>query len=401
MFITATLTIVSSLSMAADFSPQDSSPVHPDWRQQTAFDAGNKLGGCAIGDFDPSRPGNEIAVVTGDGRVIEVFRDGERESGWGHEVLGALPGEPIQCAVGDLLPDRPGLELVTAGVARGVEDDPGPGLAVLWWFTGDSPRAGGSEEQPGISMRWSFAKLFEDGALIHAVAIGDVDPERAGNEVVLAGFSGVVNVVSGLDLATDGSLSIHSEAYTLPGGDSESAVGNVKGAAVGLGGAVLACDDGALLALRKRGTGWALDELARWKDAPLARVMTDADGVLVCSNDGVLRYRQVLRGGAVSSTANAVRREDRLRGAVIADLDPTRPGNEWATAGYDGGVYVVNLTEGVRDEHGLRVIASSDFAVARDDDKFHHLAAGDLPGLGTCLVAVGYSGRVIVVSRVK
>jgi len=379
MYLTAILSIAPALP-----APQPPSSLHSEWRQQTAFEAGNKLGGCAVGDFDPRRPGEEIAVVAGDGRVIEVYRDEEAKSGWGHEVLGELSGEMIQCALGDLLPEQEGLELVTVGVARGREDGSAPGLAVLWYYAADAER-------------WISRPLLGDEALFHAVAIGDIDPDRPGKEVVLGGFSGVVHVGGGFDLSQQELGSWVHRPLAAEG--SERAAGNVKGAACGLGGAVLACDDGALLALRKRDGVWAIDELARWKDSPLARVAVDADGALVCSNDGVLRYRQVLHGGGVSSTTNAARREGRLRGAVIADLDPTRPGDEWATAGYDGRVYIVSLTEMDRDEHGLRRIASTDLPVARDDDKFHHLAAGTLPGLGTCLVAVGYSGRVIVVSR--
>lgn len=371
----------ASLVLSACAAPQEPPHVHPDWLQETAFEAEGKLGGCAVGDFDPSRPGSEIAVVAGDGRVIEVYADPESETGWGHVVLGELPGEAIQCALGDLLPDRPGLELVTVGVAEGTEDDGGAGLAVLW-----RPGADGDA--------WTAEPLLEDSALIHAVAIGDVDPARDGNEVLLAGFSGVVHV-GGFD--AEGAVA-WEERSLAPDGPAEP-WGNAKGAAVGLGGAVLACDSGALVRLARRDGAWTLDELARWDDAPLARVAADADGVLVCANDGVLRYRQVAAGGAVSSTTNAARVEDRLRGAVIADLDPTRAGDEWATADYDGFVHLVRLWERERDVHGLRHLGTSDVRIAADDDKFHHLAAGVLGERGTCLVAVGYSGRVIVVSR--
>jgi hypothetical protein len=105
--------------------------------------------------------------------------------------------------------------------------------------------------------------------------------------------------------------------------------------------------------------------------------------VLFCGNDGVLRLWQ---DGAVRELYAST---ERLRGAVIADLDPSRPGIEYATAGYDGRVVVVS-------EEDSTLTAT---VVGRDAERFHHLAVGDLPGLGTCLVACGYGGRVIVVGH--
>ena len=82
---------------------------------------------------------------------------------------------------------------------------------------------------------------------------------------------------------------------------------------------------------------------------------------------------------------------------MIADVDPEAPGPELATAGYDGIVRVLRVRDLGRDERGLRQLDAEVLEVARDDDKLHHLAGGELPELGACLVAVGYSGRVVVV----
>ncbi len=35
------------------------------WRTEIAFETSDKLGGCAIGDLDPTRAGNEVAIVSG------------------------------------------------------------------------------------------------------------------------------------------------------------------------------------------------------------------------------------------------------------------------------------------------------------------------------------------------
>ena len=71
--------------------------------------------------------------------------------------------------------------------------------------------------------------------------------------------------------------------------------------------------------------------------------------------------------------------------------------DEMATVGYDGLIYVVTHE---RDPDGAGFIVTRT-PVGRDSDRFHHLAAGPIRGLGHVLVACGYSGRVIVVDAVE
>lgn len=320
------------------------------WWQETAADLGGKLGGCVVADLDPALPGNEIAVVAGDGGVHLLWRDGHR---WRHRRPHNTEGESIQCVAGELLPQQAGEELVALGVATGGEDDGGPGRATAMGITAD---------------RETWLKpLIESEALIHAGAMGDLDPGNPGEELAYGGFFGEARLIGGQGTPT--------VLGPLPG--------NAKGAAVGLGGVVFACDDGSLVLFRRGGAGWRSEVLTRAPDA-LARVDATAEQVLFCANDGGLRLWQ---GG---STRLLHRSGDRLRGAVIADLDPAAPGPEYATAGYDGRIVVVR-DAGARNP---RVTV-----VGRDPERFHHLAAGVLPGLGPCLVACGYGGRVVVVGR--
>lgn len=328
------------------------------WWSETALQIDATLGGCAIGDIDPRHAGNEIAVVAADGRVLCVRRDG---AGWSHELVAQLPGEQIQCAVGDILP-HPGDELVTVGVAEGGEDDGGAGVA---WVFGRGPDG------------WWRHELLHDEALLHAVAIGDVDPVREGAEVVLAGFSREIHL-----LVRDGGGHALTSAEGLPG--------NAKGAAVGLGGAVIACDDGSLVSVLFGGGQILGAQVLETYPAPLARVAASGSRVLVCANDGRLR----LWDGEVTTTF--YESADRLRGAVLAELDPRREGVEMATAGYDGRISLLWLD---RDDPGGP--RAQVLEVARDVDRLHHLTAGELPGLGVCLVACGYSGRVTVAGRLK
>ncbi|MCA8949998.1 MAG: hypothetical protein KDE27_10880, partial [Planctomycetes bacterium] len=82
------------------------------------------------------------------------------------------------------------------------------------------------------------------------------------------------------------------------------------------------------------------------------------------------------------------REDDRLRGAVLGDLDPTRPGREAVTAGYT---------------HRLTVLASAPGGwhpvfVHQDSDTLHHVAKGEFDGDPATaeIVAVGFSGNVTV-----
>lgn len=323
----------------------------PRWLQEVALEHGVKLGGCTVGDVDPRQEGLEIAVTTAEGEVVVVSRD---DDGWRHEVAVKLPGEMIQCDAGELDPELPGEELVCVGMARGPEGSGGPGAAYL------VRREGGA---------WTAELIQEDAGLVHAVCIGDLDPARAGHELLIAGFSQRARVM----------------VRRRGGWQRLASVGlpaNAKGAAAARGGAVVGCDDGSLVAVHRTAQGWQADTLERFPD-PLARLAGRGEHVLVCGNGGRLRLL------AEGETTVLHREDDRLRGAVFAELLPGAGGLEAATAGYSG-VITVAWREG-GTWHTT--------AVGRDADRFHHLAAGELPDLGVCLVACGYGGRVVVVHR--
>ena len=146
-----------------DTGPTDGSPEGGDapvsWGATIAFEAGQKLGGCAVGDVDPAHPGNEILAVAASGDVYVVRHDAE---GWHGEVVATAGGEMIGCAIGDADPARPGLEAVVGGMRAGGEDSGGMGAAHLLYRGDDG---------------WHLEPIFEDAALVHGVCIGDVDPD--------------------------------------------------------------------------------------------------------------------------------------------------------------------------------------------------------------------------------
>ena len=327
------------------------------WNVEVAFEQDAKLGGCAVGNFDPDRPGNEIAVVNERGEVWMLWRADRR---WESELVMRRPGELIQVAAGDLDPDHPGEELVAVGMQSGTEDSGGAGAAVLAWREGDG---------------WRERELASDDALLHAVAVGEIDPTRPGPEVVVAGYSRSVHV------------------GWLEGGNFESTVvaelpGPAKGVALERGAMVFACEDGSVVRVTRRGGEWASEVVASFAD-PQARIDAYDGALLVCDNGGYLRLVEPEPGGAEPRVTVVHKSPDRLRGAVFSGLDPAAEGIELATAGYDGWIVVVR-----RAGRGFRT-----YEIAHDTDRLHSLASGELPEVGPALVACGYSGRVLVVSR--
>ena len=359
------------------------------WVMQVAYDGQTRINGVACGELDPDAPGDEIASVDRSGRMrvlrwtgteFEEAFDATRIPVVGEVGLDVPGGELVQVAVGDLDGNSPGDEIVAVGMARGGEDDGGPGLVRYFARTG--------EEDSWVERR------FVTPALVHAIAIGDLQPDRVGDEFVFAGFFGTA-LIGYVDAST-GALLIDETGAAHQGG--------AKGACTMPNGFVLACDNGETVRYRRAQSGWERGRVVQ-HGAPLARIaqFEDTDAFAVCANDGTFRLWQGVGGGAI--TTFFVRAENRLRGAIIHDVDPKSPGVEAATAGYDGEIRVVRLNEetpagevpeGGRENAPLQ-LSTSATSVARDTAKIHHLAVGDFAGIGTALVSCGYSGDVLVV----
>ncbi len=323
----------------------------PRFTAQVLLETGTKLGGCAIGDLDPAHAGNEIAVVASDGSVLVLHRVDGR---WEHERAADFEGEMIQCAVGDADPAHAGLELVAVGMKSGGEDSGGEGAAHV-------VRKG--------ERGWQSELVTHDAALIHGVAIGDVVPERAGDEVVTVGYGGRARVFG---RGADGWQELGSAPL-------ES---NAKTAVVWGGGVAIACTDGTIRMLEHENGAWTTRVIDRAQGGQ-ARISSGGGRLIVARDDGALALVE-------DGTHTDVHVEsDKLRGAVLADLDPAAEGLEAATAGYGAAVTVLH-------PEGKSWRART---VYTDTDRFHHLAAGDLgaPDGAASLVAVGYSGRVILI----
>ena len=361
--------------------PLDSGPIsspavlHASYAIVPALESDVRVNGVATGDLDPSVPGQEIVAVDLLGRVHIATREGD---GFRHDMIATTGGELVQVAVGDLVPSIPGDEIVAVGAESGTEDDPGPG-AVRIYHRGK----GGWQETTYLAP-----------SLVHAIAIG---PLRNGEapSLVCAGFFQQA-LIGTMSPTGDGGVRLQMAALDLP------PVGNAKGLALTEAGFVMACDDGHTVEFVATPEGFSHRSPVP-HGSPLARIAYDSEiGVLICDNDGFLR---VFPLGDRPSSKILERAKQRLRGAVLVDIDPNNEGKEACSAGYDGFVRVVGLNRVEKkqlDLPGQPVSRGWDGDlryVARDSAKLHHLAAADIDGLGTCLVSCGYSGDVLLIYR--
>lgn len=360
MYSTARVALLVPLSLALTLAAcgGDPSDRKAAWSATIAFQAETKLGGCAVGDLDERHPGNEIVAVGADGRVYVTRPTTE---GWTTETVATLPGEMIQCAIGDADPTRPGNELVVVGMKAGAEDAGGKGAVHLVYRDGDG---------------WATEEMFEDEALVHGVGIGDLDRHRDGDEVVVTGFSRKTTMLT-------------RDAGAWQARSSKVLAGAGKNVLMLAGIALVANTSNTLVGLEVLGAGEPPRESQRLAlGASTARVGRGADHIVAACDDGSLRLTDFHEVAVIHQE------EQRLRGAVLGDLDPVVEGEEAATVGYGKELTVLYRGADWREPW-------TPVTLWRDTGALHHLAAGELraESPGPELVAVGYSGNVIVTSR--
>jgi hypothetical protein len=333
--------LVPVVLWACTASPPPGGP----WKSEIALEAGKKLGGCAVGDLDPRHPGNEIVAVAGDGSVYLAWRDG---NAWKNEVIYRAGGEMIQCAIGDVNPERPGNELIVVGMEKGGEEEGGAGAAHVVYRDEDG---------------WKGELVFRDKALIHGVCAAE-------GGAVMVGFSRMAHRLT----RNAGAWKVEPMGPLPADGKAALAFGDAV---------VVACNNGWLGGFEPTDHGWKTVDMDK-RPAGRSRLGSDGKRAIVADDDGTLSI-----AGPDGST-EIYRDSAKLRGAVLADLDPSRPGLEAATAGYSMKVTLLH-----RD--GEKWVPRT---LYEDTAGFHHLAAGDVDGRpGLELVACGYSGKLVVLTR--
>jgi len=158
----------------------------------------------------------------------------------------------------------------------------GQGVAVLVYRSGNE---------------WKHEVLLEDSALLHAACIGEFDPDHAGPEVFVAGYSLRAHVLSGA------------------GRSGIPLSGPGKAAVPFRGGVAVACKDGTIAHVKTSEGAWKTEELDRAPSGQ-SRIGCDGDRLIASRDDGVLA---IIEGGRRTE----IHKEDsKLRGAVFGDFDP-------------------------------------------------------------------------------
>lgn len=323
--------------------PQGAEAPAPTWTTRVLVQSTTRLGGCAVGELDAEAPGLEIAAVAQGGQCYVARRNARS---WSISTVYRAPGEMIQCTVGELDATGEGDEFVAVGMVEGSENDGAPGAA---WVLA---RRGG---------KWVPELALEAPRLLHAAVVVD-------GELFVGGFDQrLTRLVRGAEDWT------HEVVAELPGA--------AKSMVAALGGVAVACTDGSVVLVRREGGAWKSTTIDQ-RDSPRARLGAAGERLAVCDDDGTL---SILEGGRRKELFHSPMK---LRGAVLADLDPWRPGLEAATVGYSCELSVVSALDAE-----LPAVVTP-FV---DSAGLHHLVAANLdddPQLE--LVTCGHSGLLVL-----
>lgn len=215
------------------------------WSTQEIFHAEVGMD-AAIGDVNPSNPGNEIVITTEMGPTYEITPLPDEPGPWPTRVLwDDFENAGWRALIADVLPEQPGNEIVygtryTNRIMLSYEVDEAHEVEIL--FTGEatvpSPlmadvALGALEpstealEIVGVDSTgsvylvqhddetgWSGRTVWQDTAgALYAVVTGDFLPRCAGDEILVAGEAGLITLISrvnaGLpDLNCDGAVDV-------------------------------------------------------------------------------------------------------------------------------------------------------------------------------------------------
>jgi len=338
------------------------------WCGQTVLNDVKKFDGIAIGDADNDGI-NDIVGVGLSGKVMMASKIGGE---WQTRTVWESPGELIIPAIGDA--DNDGLnEIVVVGMVAGPEADTGAGQVAII---------------EGAGNYWTATRIHTDSLMIHGVAIGDIDPDHPGNEIVTGGFDHNMTLIWG-----SGSSWQYERMMTAEHKIRTVVIGDVDGD--GAGEVVAASKDNKVYLVEKDGASWKHQVVFTDPDAGEARCAfgdyTGNGNMDIVAGGDSSQLALATRSGDTWSGNIVWKDSDKLRGTWIGDVYDGRVGNEIITAGYSGNV-TMHFQESDVWKHTL---------VYHTDNRLHHVLIGEVdidhPGLE--IITTGYSNRVTVIAQ--
>jgi hypothetical protein len=251
-------------------------------------------------------------------------------------------------------------------MVEGTESSRGPGQAVLVWKDGE---------------RWSSRVIFQDDHLLHGVAIGDVSATQPGNEVVVCGFNHRVQL-----LGCDGGSWKHETIYVANDRLKIVLAADVLPERPGLE-VVATGSDGKPQVLWQGKLGWHRQTIFTDRLGQ-SRVAAGDAGILIGGDGGKVTLSALQEGRWQAEFLG--RDTAKIRGTVLADVDPDVPGPEAYSCGYSGRVIqYVRTADGYWQSRVVHV----------EERPLHHLLAGDFDPEhdGLELLTCGHGGRLVAI----
>lgn len=126
------------------------------WVAETIYTFPSLIHGCAIGDVDPTIPGNEAVLTTfaknGTGITVLAWYD-QTAKVWKNSTMFSESGNVRKAVIADVLPERPGLEVLTV------------------------TNKGNCTLAYGNHTNWTASNIY-DGDSLARVCVGNLDPDE-------------------------------------------------------------------------------------------------------------------------------------------------------------------------------------------------------------------------------
>ncbi len=173
------IVITTEMGPTYEITPPENGQTEDHWPKTTLWDDMDDAGWVVkIADVTPVNPGNELVYGSRYNNKIMISYpnpDGSgnhiRETLFQGETGGELrPGNMWDIAIGDVLPDIPGNEIL------GVDDN--GSVYLLWLENGE----------------WQSDTIWQDQNALYAVAAGELIPNNPGMEILVGGMSQTVTM---------------------------------------------------------------------------------------------------------------------------------------------------------------------------------------------------------------